>query len=80
MNSELFERVLIQLEPELAQEFGYAILADEKKLKVLEIIKEKDVNPIDIRCCNTVEQYNVKENGNTPLTKEEFDVVKEALK
>lgn len=50
-----------------------------KNSQALEIIKDKDVNPIDIRCCDTVEQYNVKENGNIPLTKEEFDILKEVL-
>jgi len=52
---------------------------NQKKLKAFEIIKDKDVNPIDIRCCDTVEQYNVKENGNIPLIKEEFDILKEVL-
>ena len=33
MNNDLFERVLIQLQPELAQEFGKTIIEDEKKLK-----------------------------------------------
>lgn len=50
-----------------------------KKTRALEIIKEKDVSPIDIRCCETVEQYNVKENGFIRLTKEEFDLLKEVL-
>lgn len=40
MSDELFERVLVQLQPELAQEFGHAILEDRKKLKTLESIKE----------------------------------------
>lgn len=40
MNDELFERVLVQLQPELAQELGCAILEDRKKLKAFEIIKE----------------------------------------
>lgn len=53
---------------------------NSKKLKALEIIKEKDVNPIDIRCCDTVEQYNIKENGNTPLSQEEYNLLKEVLK
>lgn len=44
------------------------------------IIKEKDVSPIDIRCCATVEQYNAKENGNIPLTQDEFDTLVHALK
>lgn len=44
MNNDLFERVLIQLQPELAQEFGLAVLEDKKKLKALEIIKNKYVN------------------------------------
>ena len=51
----------------------------DKEHKALEIIKEKDVNPIDIRCCETVEQYNVKENGFIRLTKEEFNLLKEVL-
>lgn len=40
MNKELITRILIQLEPSLAQEFGLAIAKDEKKLKALEIIKK----------------------------------------
>ena len=43
MNNDLFERVLVQLQTELAQEFGHAILEDRKKLKALEIIKKKEV-------------------------------------
>lgn len=50
-----------------------------KKLEALEIIKVKNVNSIDIRCCDTVEQYNAKENGNTPLTKEEYELLKKEL-
>lgn len=56
-----------------------ANIEDGNKLKALEIIKNKDVNPIDIRCCDTIEQYNVKENGNVPLIQEEFDLLKEVL-
>ena len=48
----------------------------DNRLTALEVINDKDVSPIDIRCCDTVEQYNVKENGNIPLTQEEFDLLK----
>lgn len=48
-----------------------------KEHEALRIIVEKDVNLADIRCCATVEQYNVKENGNIPLTQEEFNLLKE---
>ena len=56
MNNDLFERVLIQLQPELAQEFALAVLEDKKKLKALEIIKKKDV---DIYCIqNSIDIYD----------------------
>lgn len=51
----------------------------EWKIKAFDIIKDKDVNPVDIRCCSTTEQYNMKENGNTPLTEVEFLILKIAL-
>lgn len=80
MNNDLIERVLIQLQPELAQEFGYAILEDEKKLKALEIIKEKRVNVGLLLRCATVERYN-KGICYEPrhLTKEEYNLLKEVL-
>lgn len=64
----------------------YSIVVDEKielavmcakEHEALRIIVEKDVNLADIRCCATVEQYNVKENGNIPLTRKEFNLLKE---
>ena len=51
----------------------------ELKIKAFDIIYDKDVNPIDIRYCSTVEQYNIKENDNIPLTGEEFLILKTTL-
>lgn len=93
MNNDLFQRVLIQLQPELAQEFGYDILEDAKKLKALDVIKEKEVNvhnfkEILIKQEWAYEQYLDEENDpNTSghqfayklLTQEEFDLLKEVL-
>ena len=53
--------------------------AIEKALKALEIIVDKSVNPVDVRCCDDVDVYNVKENGNNPLTKGEFALLKETF-
>lgn len=63
MNNDLIERVLIQLQPELAQEFGYAILEDEKKLKENEKLRELN--------CKLLEQKNT--------LREERDKYKNAL-
>jgi len=49
------------------------------KIRAFDIIRDKDVNPVDVRCCSTVEQYNIKENGNIPLTGEEFSILKTTL-
>ena len=89
MNAELFSRIAIQLEPELAQEFGYAILEDKRKLKALEIIKEKNVDVWSLKNClpeltyekylqvNKIPQFAFSEMD---LTQEEFDFLKEILK
>lgn len=65
-------------------------LEDEKNLKALEIIKNKNVD-IDFfkYCCQEfndevcIEQYNIRHvecsNDGKPLTKEEYDLLKEAL-
>lgn len=73
MNKELFERVLVQLQPELAQEFGYAVLEDNKKLKALEIIKEHIFydEKTDVLKANFQEWYEDKETQ---------DLLKEILK
>ena len=84
MNKELVTRILIQLEPSLAQEFGLAIAKDEKKLKALEIIKKKRVHTRMIQMVNdefTYLDYN-KQFAREPsedLTQEEYQLSKEVL-
>lgn len=51
----------------------------EKKLKVLEMIKEKKVNVKCIMSGWTLNKYN-SYNSHMPLTQEEFDLLKEVLK
>lgn len=53
----------------------------EKNLKVLEIIKEKGIVVQFIKETNSVEQYNAVISGLLlkPLTKEEYDLLKEVL-
>ena len=70
MSNDLFERVLIQLQPELAQEFGYAILEDMKKIKALEIIKE---------CFNLNGFDELIPNSKWFESEEKQDLVKEVL-
>ena len=80
MNKDLIERVLIQLQPELAQEFGYAVLEDRKKLKVLEIIKEKKVDTHCLKNSADVEIYNDhKWSDCLKLDKNTFNLLKEVL-
>ena len=85
MSDDLFERVIIQLEPELAQEFGYAILEDRKKLKALEIIIEKDVDiyffkeSLKFPEYAQLMEYNTRSTELIELTQEEYDLLKEAL-
>ena len=60
-------------------------LEDEKKLKALEIIKEKEVDIYGIKNSENVYDYNSgieNENNfeNKLLTKEEYDLLKEVLR
>ena len=62
------------------------ILIDESKvlkmiksLKVLEIIKEKEVNVFIFLHSGKVEAYNDMVEDNRKLTKEEYDLLKEVL-
>ncbi len=87
MNNDLFERVLIQLQPELAQEFGLAVLEDKKKLKALEIIKEKGLHYLEISLIQgncSYEEYSMECNRGfvdcKSKTKEEYNLLKEVLK
>ena len=50
-----------------------------KENAVLRIIKEKSVDIIALRISETLEQYNCKEDGRTPLEKEEYKMLKEVL-
>ena len=53
---------------------------DQKKLKALEIIKEKKVDCLLIVISQTVMDYNdMCEEDNVKLTKEEFNLLKEVL-
>ena len=55
-------------------------LEDEKKLKVLEIIKEKKVDCLLITISQTVMDYNdMCEEDNVNLTQEEYDLLKEVM-
>lgn len=51
----------------------------ERKLKALEIIKEKDVDVIALKISINLKQYNCKEDGRCPLTQEEYDLLKEVF-
>ena len=56
----------------------------EKELKALEIIKEKTINIVILRCCEILEEYNsiiiTKYNGKKHLINEqEFELLKEVL-
>ena len=77
MNNDLMVRVLMQLQPELSQEFAYAILEDRKKLKALEIIKSKDMLSVfkDIhgKC------FIVFNTTAIEIPQEEYDLLKEVL-
>lgn len=76
MNDELFTKVLIQLEPELAQELGKELISIRTKLKALEIIKKnttKDGINIDFKKI-------LKWNGDyDEETIKEFNLLKEVL-
>ena len=56
-----------------------------KKIKALEIIKEKKVDICELYCCfemRGLETYNssvIKGFGEKPLTQEEYDLLKEVL-
>lgn len=54
---------------------------NSKKLKALKIIEENCVSVIAIRICDTVEEYNYRYINSTlkQLTKENFDLLKEAI-
>lgn len=82
MNDELFERILLQLEPTLAQEFTYAVFHDVNKLIALEIIKEKRVNVYLLMKCQNVNDYNkfsMDANQCHNLGEKEFNLLKEEL-
>ena len=69
MNNDLFNRVLIQLEPELAQEFGKTIIEDEKKLKALEIIKEHKLLNYVLKNEKCANMYHLSEREKDILKK-----------
>ena len=55
------------------------VLNDFKKLKALEIIKEKGVNLYKLKMCDSVEEYNKLRNSDLPLSQKEYDILKEVL-
>jgi len=52
----------------------------KKKLRVLDIIKEKRVNIEYIKCCDTYEQYKIICSYWNEITEEEFNLLKDVLK
>lgn len=52
---------------------------NQKKLKALEIIKEKEVNVYLLNCCNNLYEYNNWASDEEQLTKEEYELLKEVL-
>lgn len=51
----------------------------QKKLRALEIIKEKKINLEYLKCCETYEQYKTICSYWNEITKEEYDLLKEVL-
>ena len=79
MNENLFERVLIQLEPELAQEFVNAESRDFEKLLAFQVIKEKLVNVFILKHSPNLETYNDMVEDDRKLIQEEYDILKKVL-
>lgn len=84
MNNDLFQRVLVQLQPELAQEFGQAVIEDVKKLKALEIIKDKPMFPVYIKIYKNAYEMIADRPGfsvsqSAEELQKEFDLLKEVL-
>ena len=79
MNENLFERVLIQLEPELAQEFENATSRDFEKLLAFQVIKEKLVNVFILKHSPNLETYNDMVEDDRKLIQEEYDILKKVL-
>ena len=81
----------ITISREQANEFVEEVEVVEKKVKALEIIKEKNVGILDLRECidrefmenipNALEYYNERYtvNEGMKLTQEEFNLLKEVL-
>lgn len=84
MNRDLFERVVIQLHPDLAQEFMFATIEDEIKLKALEIIKEKPMFPVYVKTYKNAFEMVVDRPGfsigqSVEELQKEFNILKEVL-
>ena len=69
----------ITISREQANEFVEEVEAVEKKVKALEIIKNKLVDVFKLYNCNTIEKYNQSQYRDCMLTKEEFNLLKEVL-
>lgn len=84
MNNDLFQRVLIQLQPELAQEFGKAVIEDTKKLYTFEIIKNAGFSLEFDESQNEWSLYISNEEQCILIAKgtgiKTYDLLKEALK
>ena len=62
------------------KEIKITSLEDEKEIKAFEIIKKKNVSTIGLKYHSTCENYNNDLlKGEYPLTKEEYDLLKEVL-
>ena len=57
----------------------YNLKEAEKKLKALEIIKEKSVNLEFLKCSENYEQYCLICSYGNEISKEEYDLLKEVL-
>ena len=70
MDKELFNRIMVQLEPELAQEFFETLQKDQKKIRAADIVRYKLGMTF-----NTNGVYRLVEEGY--LLKEDYDLLNE---
>lgn len=77
----IFSKHHIRSFTELEERLGDCKIAsqDDIKLKALEIIRKKGVNLFKLKMCDSVEEYNKLCNSASPLTQEEYDLLKEVL-
>lgn len=69
----------------ICEQINKVLLKSHKQEKALEIIKEKNVDIFELKCCSIAETYNncisfkIGFVKNYELTKEEFEILKEVL-